>query len=118
MCLALALCLFSACGSDESNAASANTQRATPSPLPTPPARPDSTDSDEANAEEDATKDDGEDSDSEAEDFHGYRCTVDCSGHEAGYKWAEEHDIDDPDDCDGKSQSFIEGCRAWAEENH
>src|SRR5436853_2639709 len=42
--------------------------------------------------------------------FHGYVCTVDCSGHEAGYEWAEEHDITDPDDCGGNSESFIEGC--------
>lgn len=48
--------------------------------------------------------------------FHGYDCTVDCSGHEAGYQWAEEHDIKDADDCGGNSQSFIEGCRAYAEE--
>ncbi len=49
--------------------------------------------------------------------FHGYRCTADCSGHEAGYAWAEKHDIRDPDECGGNSQSFIEGCRAWVEEN-
>lgn len=48
--------------------------------------------------------------------FHGYRCTEDCSGHEAGYDWAEEREIDDPDDCDGNSDSFIEGCQAYAEE--
>lgn len=48
--------------------------------------------------------------------FKGYDCTDDCSGHEAGYNWAEAHDIDDPDDCGGNSQSFIEGCRAYAEE--
>jgi len=35
--------------------------------------------------------------------FHGDECTADCSGHEAGYAWAEEHGIDDPDDCDGNS---------------
>src|ERR1019366_2292361 len=29
--------------------------------------------------------------------FHGYACTVDCSGHEAGYQWAENHGIDDRD---------------------
>ncbi|WP_235582254.1 hypothetical protein [Rhizobacter sp. Root1221] len=46
----------------------------------------------------------------------GYACTVDCSGHEVGYEWAEENDIDDPDDCGGKSESFIEGCRSYAEE--
>lgn len=48
--------------------------------------------------------------------FSGYPCTDDCSGHEAGYNWAEEHDIDDPDNCDGNSNSFIEGCQAYAEE--
>ena len=48
--------------------------------------------------------------------FMGYQCTDDCSGHEAGYQWAEEHDIDDPDDCDGNSESFIEGCQAYAKE--
>ena len=47
--------------------------------------------------------------------FAGYECTDDCSGHIAGYRWAQEHDIDDPEDCGGKSESFIEGCRAYAE---
>jgi hypothetical protein len=46
--------------------------------------------------------------------FHGYECLDDCSGHEAGYEWAELHMIFDPDDCGGNSQSFIEGCRAFA----
>lgn len=44
-------------------------------------------------------------------------CTHDCSGHEAGYEWAEENGITDPSDCGGYSQSFIEGCWAWANEN-
>ena len=48
--------------------------------------------------------------------FHGYSCTSDCSGHEAGYNWAEEHDIDDEDRCGGNSQSFIEGCKAYVEQ--
>ena len=48
--------------------------------------------------------------------FHGYDCTVDCSGHEAGYQWAEEHDIDDEDNCGGNSDSFIEGCKAYVHE--
>lgn len=47
---------------------------------------------------------------------HGYLCTVDCSGHEAGYQWAEDHDITDPSECGGNSQSFIEGCMAYAGE--
>lgn len=45
-----------------------------------------------------------------------YGCTEDCSGHEAGYQWAEEHDITNPDDCGGYSWSFEEGCRKYAEE--
>ena len=49
--------------------------------------------------------------------YAGYGCTVDCSGHEAGYDWAAENGIDDPDNCGGNSWSFTEGCRAYAEEN-
>lgn len=49
--------------------------------------------------------------------FRGQGCTVNCSGHEAGYAWAEEKGITDPDDCGGNSWSFIEGCQAYAEEN-
>lgn len=48
--------------------------------------------------------------------FSGYRCTSDCSGHEAGWQWAENQGIEDPGDCGGRSQSFIEGCIAYAEE--
>jgi len=44
-----------------------------------------------------------------------YGCTDDCSGHEAGYPWADDNDVTDPDDCGGDSQSFIEGCQAHAE---
>lgn len=53
----------------------------------------------------------------EAGSYAGYGCTVDCSGHEAGYNWAAENGITDPDSCGGNSWSFIEGCRAYAEEN-
>lgn len=49
--------------------------------------------------------------------FYGYPCTGDCSGHEAGYKWAEENNVIDPSDCIGKSESFIEGCTARTEMN-
>ncbi|GAB3094511.1 hypothetical protein [Lysobacter terrae] len=45
-----------------------------------------------------------------------YVCTDDCSGHEAGFEWAQENDIGDASDCGGNSQSFIEGCEAFAEE--
>jgi len=53
----------------------------------------------------------------EAGSYAGYGCTVDCSGHEAGYDWAAENGITDPNSCGGNSWSFIEGCRAYAEEN-
>lgn len=43
-------------------------------------------------------------------------CTDDCSGHDAGYRWAEANGIETPDDCSGNSQSFIEGCEQYAEE--
>lgn len=48
--------------------------------------------------------------------FKGYPCTSDCSGHEAGYEWAEQHNIDDEGDCNGNSTSFNEGCEAFVEE--
>jgi hypothetical protein len=50
--------------------------------------------------------------------FGGYECTEDCSGHEAGYEWAEDNGIYSFDDCGGNSDSFIEGCQAYVEENY
>jgi hypothetical protein len=55
-----------------------------------------------------------------ADSFDGLQCSGDCSGHEAGYKWAEEHDIDDEDDCEAagdnsNSPSFAEGCKAYVD---
>ncbi len=52
------------------------------------------------------------------ETFAGYDCTGDCSGHRAGYDWAEEKGISDEDDCDeagdrSNSPSFTEGCKAF-----
>jgi hypothetical protein len=43
-------------------------------------------------------------------------CTQDCSGHEAGFQWAQEHDLTDEDECGGNSDSFIEGCQAFVSE--
>ena len=48
--------------------------------------------------------------------FGSYGCTEDCSGHEAGYEWAEDYDIFDERDCDGNSNSFIEGCLQYVED--
>jgi len=46
-----------------------------------------------------------------------YDCTSDCSGHEAGYDWAEEYEICDPDYDNGNSDSFNEGVIAWGRDN-
>lgn len=54
----------------------------------------------------------------EYETFSGYECTSDCGGHQAGYDWAEERGITEIHDCAGKSNSFIEGCQAYVEENY
>lgn len=42
-------------------------------------------------------------------------CTEDCSGHDAGFEWAKENGVTDSSECGGSSQSFIEGCEAYAE---
>ena len=46
----------------------------------------------------------------------GFHCTVDCSGYDAGYKWAKQRDIDDDDYCPDDDESFYEGCVAYANE--
>lgn len=71
----------------------------------------DTSDNDEYTSENQEESDD-------TEYFNGYECIDDCSGHEAGYNWADEKGIDDIDDCGGKSQSFIEGCESYVEENY
>ncbi len=47
-----------------------------------------------------------------------WECTSDCSGHDAGYEWASENGIEDPNECGGNSVSLIEGCEAYANENY
>ncbi len=42
-------------------------------------------------------------------------CTIDCSGHEAGFQWAQENDVTDESECGGNSDSFMEGCESFAE---
>jgi hypothetical protein len=56
--------------------------------------------------------------------FHGFACTVDCSGHEAGYRWAQAHAIDDPHTCysgprlsNTANESFSEGCEAYVDDS-
>lgn len=48
--------------------------------------------------------------------FGGYTCTDDCSGHAAGYLWAERRRITRARDCSGRSNSFYEGCLAYVED--
>jgi len=53
-------------------------------------------------------------------EFDKYNCTLDCSGHKAGYEWAERKSIDDRNDCDVagehfNSPSFAEGCHAYVD---
>ena len=47
--------------------------------------------------------------------FCEYHCTKDCSGHEAGYRWAQRKSLASRQQCGGKSQSFIEGCFAYVD---
>lgn len=58
---------------------------------------------------------DGEEQKRELEhEFEGYDCTSDCSGHQAGYDWAQSNNVCDPYYSGGNSQSFDEGVRSWA----
>ena len=49
-----------------------------------------------------------------AQKFGGYPCIGDCSDDKAGYRWARQNGITDPDSCTGNTGSFIEGCRVYA----
>jgi opacity protein-like surface antigen len=48
--------------------------------------------------------------------FDGYQCKGDCSGHQAGYDWAEQNDVDDESSCSTPSASFNEGCQSYVDE--
>ncbi|MER9531029.1 hypothetical protein NLY43_04365 [Mesorhizobium sp. C416B] len=50
------------------------------------------------------------------ETFGGNDCTEDCSGHKAGYDWAEQNQISNESDCSSNSQSFNEGCQTFVED--
>lgn len=77
-----------------------------------------STDSDDSSTSPESSATAATGSETPYEDIHGSAdCTEDCSGHEAGYKWAQEHDITDESECGGNSQSFIEGCEAYARDH-
>ncbi len=48
--------------------------------------------------------------------YKGYACTKNCSGHKAGYVWAQKKGVTRRDQCTGRSRSFVEGCYAWVME--
>ena len=48
--------------------------------------------------------------------YKGYRCTKDCSGHQAGYKWSKAKGIKNRVNCPANvHNSFREGCWSWTE---
>jgi hypothetical protein len=49
--------------------------------------------------------------------FDGYQCQGDCSGHQAGFDWAEQNQITDDSSCSTPSNSFNEGCTSYIEGN-
>jgi hypothetical protein len=57
-----------------------------------------------------------------ARTFGDYECTVDCSGHKAGYEWAEAKGIVDASECEDillrspNRNSFYEGCLVYVED--
>jgi hypothetical protein len=51
------------------------------------------------------------------EDLHGVgACEATCLRHEIGYQWAQTHGVTDPSQCGGDSESMVEGCEAYAED--
>jgi len=54
--------------------------------------------------------------------FGGYECTDNCSGHKAGYKWAEAKGVSDEEQCEGilvtapNRTSFYQGCKVYVED--
>ncbi|WP_460821530.1 hypothetical protein [Lysobacter olei] len=82
-----------------------------PSTLPAPPVKH-STEAHRSAAEAGMVHDLAPENDEQK--FGDFTCAGDCSGHKAGYNWAEEKGITDEGQCGGKSQSFVEGCKQWA----
>ena len=57
-----------------------------------------------------------------AREFGGHECTDDCSGHKAGYEWAESKNVQSEQTCNAilrrspNSTSFYEGCLTYVED--
>ena len=64
---------------------------------------------------EDLTEDQLEEAQQQNVDAATNNCTDDCSGHQAGYEWAQDNSVSSESDCDGKSDSFNEGCVNYVE---
>lgn len=56
--------------------------------------------------------------DTQAREFGSYECSDDCSGHAAGYRWAEAHNVTSVSSCPlrGNAISFYEGCLVYVED--
>ena len=58
----------------------------------------------------------------DARTFGGHECTMDCSGHKAGYEWAEARGIVNEAGCEAIVRrwpnriSFYEGCLVYVED--
>jgi hypothetical protein len=58
----------------------------------------------------------------QSREFGGYVCTDDCSGHKAGYEWAEENNVSSVSQCTWiikrwpKRTSFYEGCLVYVDD--
>ena len=58
----------------------------------------------------------------DAREFGGYECTIDCSGHKAGYEWAEAEGVTDQSQCliilrlNPRKTSFYEGCLVYVDD--
>ncbi|MET4601090.1 hypothetical protein ABIB90_000541 [Bradyrhizobium sp. JR4.1] len=54
----------------------------------------------------------------QAREFGSYECSNDCSGHAAGYRWAEAHNVTSESGCPlrGNAISFYEGCLVYVED--
>ncbi|QQN67363.1 hypothetical protein JIR23_21180 [Bradyrhizobium diazoefficiens] len=53
-----------------------------------------------------------------AREFGGHDCSDDCSGHAAGYRWAEANNVTSESGCPlrGNAISFYEGCLVYVED--
>jgi len=48
--------------------------------------------------------------------FGGFDCSDDCSGHAAGYRWAQRRGVTAAAECDNPSASFREGCLTFIDD--